>query len=421
MRTLEVWLGDQLVGHIKENRKGGRFAYTPEIVEKYSGAPLLSLALPVKRKPYGESKTENWFSGLLPEGTRRQDICRSLGLSQYDWIGLLAEIGWECAGAIRIFEEGKAVEHPGSYESVSKENLTDQLADISARMPSNSTESFRMSLGGFQEKMCLAMPRLGDAFISDGEGALLPIGDAASTHILKPENVRAYPGSAESEAWAMIVASYAARCSRVALLRLNGAPDTVVVERYDRAGVDWPKNISRIHQEDACQALGLAPRSKYATEREPKGDDPTYKAIAELLKKYAPNPHEEMQELLRQITVNMAIGNWDAHAKNVSFLFESPMAPTVAPMYDVLPIAEVEKRTTLLSLRINGSLDPLSVTKSSLIEEASSWGLECEVSEQVIVECLGKLEAGLHKAAEQFPEASKRHEFGVRERLARLS
>ena len=427
MRTLEIRLSDTLVGRIVENRKGGRFAYEPDIVERYSGLPVLSLSLPAKKRPFGESKTENWFSGLLPEGTRRQDICRSLGLSEYDWIGLLANIGWECAGAVRIREEGDSTEHDASYEPISKEQLAQQLSDISARMPQRSTGAFRMSLDGFQEKICVTMPCLpkdgGDidllGLIDSGQ-VLQPIGDAASTHILKPENSRSYPGSAESEAWAMTVAGNAASCARVGLLRLDEAPDTLVVERYDRAGTSWPDCVTRIHQEDACQAMGLSPSSKYAATAAPKGDDPTYRAVAKLLQTYASDPQAQMAELLRQITVNMAIGNWDAHAKNISFLYASPMVPTVAPMYDVVPIAEVEQRTKLLSLRIAGSLEPEAITAEKLIEEASGWGMRSEVAADVVSRCLADLEGGLESAAALYPNAAARHEKHVRERISRL-
>ncbi len=97
MRTLEVYLRGKLIGAINETRRGARFTYDPTICEVYPGAPLLSLALSAKRRPFGEAKTRNWFEGLLPEGGRRDRVCKRLGLDPYDWVGLLAEIGWECA------------------------------------------------------------------------------------------------------------------------------------------------------------------------------------------------------------------------------------------------------------------------------------------------------------------------------------
>lgn len=85
MRQLDVFLGDNLVGHVVENRKGGRFEYEQSVVDKLAGRPVLSMAFPAKGRPFGEAKTSAWFNGLLPEGSRRDEICRSLGVSPYDW------------------------------------------------------------------------------------------------------------------------------------------------------------------------------------------------------------------------------------------------------------------------------------------------------------------------------------------------
>lgn len=104
MRQLDVYLGESLIGRIVENRKGGRFEYEQSIVGKLAGGPVLSMAFPAKVRPFGEAKTSAWFNGLLSEGNRRDEVWRSLGVLPYDWIGLLAEIGWECAGAVRVFE-----------------------------------------------------------------------------------------------------------------------------------------------------------------------------------------------------------------------------------------------------------------------------------------------------------------------------
>ncbi len=422
MRTLEVYLEDELVGRIVESRKGGRFAYEPSIVKANAGSPVLSLAFPAKARPFGEAKTANWFNGLLPEGDRRTEISRSLGVSPYDWMGLLSKIGWECAGAVKVFEEGEAESHAAQYREINEEELIDKLSHTSSRLPQASTTTFRISLGGFQEKICVAMPRIPEGAVYIGvEGVLLPEGDAPSTHILKPENERDYPGSAESEAWAMRVAGKAARCSRVALLELEGAPPTLAVERYDRASADWPKDIKRIHQEDACQALGLDPSDKYADEKEIKKDDPRYKAIAKLLVMHAEKPSEELKELLRQMTVNLALGNWDAHAKNTSFLYEKPMVPTVAPLYDVVPISEVEARTKCLSMRVNGLIRPEDVTRHDVIDEATGWGLPENVVEDVLDLCLDNLAEGIRAAAPIYPTAASRHEESALKRIANLS
>ena len=418
MRSLEVWLSGRRIGTITETRRGARFAYCEDIYEKCPGIPVLSLSMPAKRKPFGESKTRNWFEGLLPEGDRRDRACRRLGLDPLDWIGLLSEIGWECAGAVQVFSGDAGPGHTGSYESVDSARLAELLTDIARQQPVDETVSFRMSLGGFQDKLCLRMPVIpqGAPRVSS-QGVCLALGDAASTHILKPEPSR-YPGLAESEAWAMSAAGFAARCSRVALLDLDGAPSTLVVERYDRKiGLG---TVARLHQEDACQALDLPITAKYANETSPRGGDPTYVGMAALLDRYAADADAEKAELLRQLTVNMVLGNWDAHAKNTSFLYPKEGLPVVAPMYDVVPIAEVEPRTTLLSLRVNGSLVPSSVNGDALIAEAALWGMNIELAQDVVLACLDALDRGLATARSLYPAAAARHEAAARERMACL-
>lgn len=420
MRQLDVFLGDNLVGHVIENRKGGRFEYEQSVADKLAGRPVLSMAFPAKGRPFGEAKTSAWFNGLLPEGSRRDEICRSLGVSPYDWIGLLAEIGWECAGAVRVFERGHKRARELRFEAISPSALAEKLSSVTARLPQVESELFRMSLGGFQEKMCVVMPTIPEGTYSVvADDVLLPMGDSSSTHILKPESEH-YPGLAESEAWAMTAAGHAARASRVALLDLDDAPGTLVVERYDRVVDDISKCVARLHQEDACQALGIDPHGKYATASAPKGDDPTYVAIADLLQKYSSDPEGEKEELLRQLVANLALGNWDAHAKNTSFLYREQMVPELAPLYDVVPIAEVEPRTGILSMRVNGVINPEKLTRADIIAEAASWGLNAAGAETVIDCALRNLEEGIRAASMAYPGAASRHEANALGRVCRL-
>lgn len=419
MRTLEVFLCGKHVGGIEESRRGARFQYSQELCDERPGSPVLSLSLPVKRKPFGEAKTRNWFEGLLPEGERRERICGSLGLSAYDWFGLLGEIGWECAGAVQVVPPKGMQGYAGSYVPVGPRELARRLNNGVSWREIESQGSYRMSLGGFQDKLCVYMPTL-----LDGESRALPddvcltLGSAPSTHILKPEPQR-YAGLAESEAWAMTAARYAARCARVAMLDLDDGPSTLVVERYDRRML-LDGAVVRLHQEDACQALGLPIANKYANENMPKGDDPTYKNIAGLIDGYAVDAKEEKRELLRQMTVNMALGNWDAHAKNISILYSKPASPVVAPLYDVVPISEIEPRTNLLSMRVNGSLDPASISGRSLLAEGVSWGLAESEAREAISRCLDGLEKGMEVASERYVNAASHHEKQAQKRISLL-
>lgn len=159
MRQLDVFLGDNLVGHVVENRKGGRFEYEQSVADKLAGRPVLSMAFPAKGRPFGEAKTSAWFNGLLPEGSRRDEICRSLGVSPYDWIGLLAEIGWECAGAVRVFERGHKRARELRFGAISPSALAEKLSSVTARLPQVESELFRMFAWLDSKRRCASLCR----------------------------------------------------------------------------------------------------------------------------------------------------------------------------------------------------------------------------------------------------------------------
>jgi serine/threonine-protein kinase HipA len=104
----------------------------------------------------------------------------------------------------------------------------------------------------------------------------------------------------------------------------------VVVERYDRdVGPDG--QVSRVHQEDTCQALGVPPTSKYQNEGGPGAGQ-----IVELLRTNAPaaDGTTAITRFVDALAFNWIIGGTDAHAKNYSILLAGPQI-RLAPLYDV--------------------------------------------------------------------------------------
>ncbi len=124
-----------------------------------------------------------------------------------------------------------------------------------------------------------------------------------------------------------VAASLGLDVAKVETIGVDGRP-VLVVERYDRT-VDPDGTVRRIHQEDLCQALGLPPKQKYEQDA-----GPSHLRIARELDSYA-EPSAQ-QTLLRAITLNVALGNCDAHAKNLSLLHTEAGAIRLAPLYDLL-------------------------------------------------------------------------------------
>lgn len=123
---------------------------------------------------------------------------------------------------------------------------------------------------------------------------------------------------------------------------------------------------------------------------------------------------------MRQLVANLVLGNWDAHAKNTSFLYREQMVPTLAPLYDVVPIAEVEPRTGVLSMRVNGVINPEKLTRADIVAEAVAWGLGVAGVETVIDCTLRNLEEGIRVASMAYPGAAARHEAKAMGRICRL-
>jgi serine/threonine-protein kinase HipA len=150
----------------------------------------------------------------------------------------------------------------------------------------------------------------------------LPIDGAPSTHILKPA-IEDFAGLCANEAWCLALARHAGMSAADAAVRRFGTREALVVERYDRVRQDGV--LRRMHQEDACQALGVPIPAKY------EADDggPTLRHIAALVRRLAVRPVQELERLAAYATFTVAIGNADFHGRNLSLLYSGD-GPLVA-------------------------------------------------------------------------------------------
>jgi len=119
----------------------------------------------------------------------------------------------------------------------------------------------------------------------------------------------------------------------------------LLVERYDRAG-DGRGVVHRIHQEDFCQALGVPPETKYASE-----GGPTFKDCFELLRRVSARPATDVLKLLDAAIFNLVVGNADAHGKNFKILYDD-QGPRMAPLYDLLSTIAYSDFSPKMAMRI---------------------------------------------------------------------
>jgi serine/threonine-protein kinase HipA len=104
---------------------------------------------------------------------------------------------------------------------------------------------------------------------------------------------------------------------------IGGSSKFLAIERFDRS------QSKRIHCEVVCQALAVDPAQKYT--------GATYAAVAALMMRHPETLGvAAVHELLRLITVNEIIGNYDAHLQNFAFVYEDQHRPTLSPAYDIV-------------------------------------------------------------------------------------
>jgi serine/threonine-protein kinase HipA len=336
--SLEVNLNGERAGSLFPAGEGDcRFAYNPDLVKRVeAGASLLSAALPARVEPFGADATRAYVEGLLPDGECRGRVARELGLDFGDAYGLLAEIGRDCAGAVTFLPE--ATEVPAEPEPVSWLDEDELGKLVSRRPPQPSPDgapppTVRATLAGRHHKLAL---------VREGSGRRwgLPSADRPSTHILKPETGE-YPGLVANEMFCLAVAREIGLPVADAEVESIAGRPCLVVRRFDRAGEG--ESVTRVHQEDFCQALGFPPGAgadaglHAAVAEAGEGEDgnaggPGFADSCGLLK--AVGRGADVPALLTAAIFNYALGNGDAHGKNFALLYGEG-GPRLAPFYDL--------------------------------------------------------------------------------------
>ena len=363
-RQLSVYLHNHHVGLLTQDNHGEITYQYDEVWLTTPYAIALSQSLPLRPEPFSRRECRGFFGGILPEGEKREIIARNLGISAKNDVKMLEQIGGECAGAVTFIPSGESLStQRGQYRPLADYEVASILRELPYRPLLAGEDHVRLSLAGAQDKLAVYVA---DAQIS------LPLDGAPSTHILKP-TIERFEGLVVNEQLCMKLAKAIGLPTPSVMMGNVEGIEYLLIERYDRIRTD-DQSLERLHQEDFCQALGIASENKYQNE-----GGPSLQQCFQLLRDAASIPGLDLGRLLDAVVYNFLIGNNDAHGKNFSLLYSRDKAQawttSFAPLYDLVCTAYYPDLSPKMAMKIGGEYEFARVSPQHFDRLADEAGL----------------------------------------------
>jgi serine/threonine-protein kinase HipA len=339
---LEVFVAGMHVGSLRQSADGlFVFSYN----EYYSG-PDLSVKMPVSGEAFDGRVVNAWFDNLLPDDPQvRQGMANASGLSAGTF-ALLSRFGLDLPGAVQIVPTDSVdaiYNQTQGYVRISSNDIANRLRLAIEAENKNKARSWagreeHWSLGGMQTKLSLREYK-GEWFECRGS--------SASNVILKPGAW----GLSNQALVECITSRLAGACGLpVAGTRIETFDDmdVLVVGRYDRFTDQASGFVTRVHQEDMCQATATMSDYKYAVDGGPTTPD--------ILMVLESAEGDSKSRFIDAVIFNYLTASTDAHAKNYSLLHPQGSRFVLAPLYDLASAAPYLKpnKTYRTAMSIGG-------------------------------------------------------------------
>ncbi|SIO88085.1 HipA domain-containing protein [Nocardiopsis sp. JB363] len=364
---LLVLLAGEVIGHLERRTESDdpTFSYTARYVSV--GDVALSAKLPLRGEVHPTGKVKPFLFGLLPENAQaRAASAARYGVHMDDAFGLLAGIGWDCAGAVQFCREEDLAElrnRTGDHRPISETQIADRIRELIGGEPSWTMPGEHWSLGGQQEKFALAR--------INGEWHTAH-GSSATTHIFKPGIKELHHQALIEHVTMRAAASVGVDIAHSTFTRFDDQW-AIVVERFDR--VVQGEYVQRLHQEDFAQACGRMPEYKYEDRGGPQLTD-----MMRVAKRETTDLDDARRALADFLIVNLVAGAPDGHSKNISLL-RAPDGNRVAPLYDLATglAYDAENVDRSVALSIGGQRNPSRIRRHQWEKAARTLGLEADL------------------------------------------
>lgn len=338
---LEVFLGEVPVARLVRGDDGKvRLRFVSSYVEMIR-RPMLGLYYfdKVRSNLEAEARVPTFFSNLLPDpdGPLRALVIASAGLSDDQEMRLLAHLGEDLPGAVRI-RPAAEIDEEAPYPMPPRSSHLDGTR-------------LRFSLAGMQLKFSMTR---------EEKGLVLPASGRGGDWLVKLPDLQ-FEGVPEAEhavmLWAKASGIEVPEVELVTFAQLSGIPELrgaregsglcLAVRRFDR-----PASGGRVHIEDFAQVLGRASYQKY-NENLPKSTRPLdFVDLARVVRTYAP---ADRRAFVRQLVFMVLSGNADGHLKNWSFIYPDGRTPRLSPAYDLVPTVVFPETADELALPLCGA------------------------------------------------------------------
>ena len=304
--------------------------YEPSwIDEGFSISPYLPLD-----GNFDHRAVRNYLQNLLPEGKGLEEITSNTTISKNNTFGLIKIIGEETSGALSFRGQDRDAKAT-TFREVTATELGKKLTrfkDVGESITYWDGRT-RLSVAGVQDKLNLLEM---DGKIGFGDGEL------CSNKIVKFETGKA-PFIAVNELFTMLLAGESGINVPSVEVRTYGGVRAFVIDRFDRRILPDNSGVLRRHVIDGCQATNLPPSYKYERQFGDEGDGIYIRdgvSFPKLFNVETTNSEAYQTQLVRWLTFNMLVRNYDAHGKNISF-FVDKTGLALTPFYDLVNIEAI--------------------------------------------------------------------------------
>ncbi|HGS4462630.1 TPA: HipA domain-containing protein [Vibrio metschnikovii] len=396
---------NMLVGQfVQQSKTNFSFSYTDEWLAYDSAFPL-SLSLPLVRGECSSFNALNFIHNLLPDlKEERLSLAQSVGVQSNDVFTLLSKISHDCTGGISFTESREPPKIGWKYREISASELNELVTQRKSFLPFFG--DCRPCISGTQRKTTLT--RLNGKWYVPQEKSL-------SSHIIKfPMDVIAQSnsvldmsGSVENEfICTQIAKELGFKVPDIEIITAESGAKALAVKRFDRCFGDGV--VTRRHQEDFCQILGVPEHQKYQSE-----NNLSVSKIVDVLSLSAQSKANN-HDFFKFMILQCLLGATDGHLKNFSVHIAPGGHYKLAPFYDLLSAypavsaTGLNKRKLKLAMGLQASRGyKYHISKICLrhIEQtASQFGISNAECHEIVFAFLAQFSSALSSIDNRFPE-----------------